>query len=101
MQKKMSIFLTHFPFFPVFWIKIQDMKGTVLIVDDNMEVLNVLKKIVKHEFETVLTLSNPNTIIEILRRTEVDIVMIDMNFRSRVHNGNEGLFWMIRSCSQP
>ena len=70
------------------------MKGTVLIVDDNREVLNALEKIVKREFETVLTLTNPNRIIEILGRNEIDVVMIDMNFRSGVHNGNEGLFWM-------
>ena len=70
------------------------MKGTVLIVDDNREVLNALEKIVRQQFETVFTLSNPNRIIETLSRTEVDIVMIDMNFRSGVHNGNEGLFWM-------
>ena len=70
------------------------MKGTVLIVDDNREVLSRLEKIVHKDFDKVITLSNPNRIIEILSNSEVDLVMIDMNFRSGVHNGNEGLFWM-------
>ena len=70
------------------------MKGTILIVDDNRDILNALEKVVKKEFDTVLTLTNPNRIIEILGRNEIDVVMIDMNFRSGVHNGNEGLFWM-------
>ncbi|HCU21283.1 MAG TPA: hypothetical protein DF818_18775, partial [Bacteroidales bacterium] len=58
------------------------MKRTVLIVDDNRDVLKALEKIVKKEFEVVLTLTNPNRIVEILGSNDIDIVMIDMNFRS-------------------
>ena len=70
------------------------MKGSVLIVDDSREVLKSLVKTVSNEFENVSTLTNPNLIIETLIRTEPDIVMLDMNFRSGVHNGNEGFYWM-------
>jgi DNA-binding NtrC family response regulator len=70
------------------------MKGSVLVVDDNRDVLRALENIIRQEFEKVITLTNPNRIPEILGRHEIDIVMIDMNFRSGVHNGNEGLFWM-------
>lgn len=69
-------------------------KGTLLIVDDNRDLLNDLKLIMQNEFEKVLTITDPNRIHEILRSNEVDIVMLDMNFKSGVHNGNEGLFWM-------
>jgi DNA-binding NtrC family response regulator len=48
----------------------------------------------KNEFKKVITIANPNRINEILRKNEVDVVMLDMNFTSGVHNGNEGLFWM-------
>ena len=41
-----------------------------------------------------LTLTDPNRINETLRKNDVDIVMLDMNFKSGIHNGNEGLFWM-------
>lgn len=70
------------------------MKGSVLIVDDNREILTALEKVVKKEFEKVITLTNPNRIPEALERNNIDIVMLDMNYRSGNHNGNEGLFWM-------
>ena len=69
-------------------------KGTLLIVDDNREVLNALAGITRPEFEKVITLNDPNRINETLRTSDVDIVMLDMNFRAGVHNGNEGIFWM-------
>jgi len=69
-------------------------KGTLLIVDDNQAILNSLALAMKNEFDNVITLTNPNRIIEILRKNVVDIVMLDMNFKSGIHNGNEGLFWM-------
>ncbi|MDO9340297.1 MAG: sigma-54 dependent transcriptional regulator [Bacteroidales bacterium] len=69
-------------------------KGTILIVDENKGILNALELIMQNEFEKVITLTNPNRINEILRMNDVDIVMLDMNFRSEIHNGNEGLFWM-------
>lgn len=69
-------------------------KGTLLIVDDNKNLLNALELIMQNEFEKVITLKDPNRINEILRKDDVDIVMLDMNFKSGVHNGNEGLFWM-------
>jgi DNA-binding NtrC family response regulator len=69
-------------------------KGTLLIVDENRSVLNALEDITRPEFERVIKLTDPNRINETLRRTDVDIVMLDMNFKSGIHNGNEGLFWM-------
>jgi DNA-binding NtrC family response regulator len=69
-------------------------KGTLLIVDEDKVILSSLEKIMKNEFATVLTLADPNRIHETLRTHDVDIVMLDMNFRSAIHNGNEGLYWM-------
>jgi DNA-binding NtrC family response regulator len=69
-------------------------KGTLLIVDDNKGLLDALELIMQNEFEKVITLTNPNRINEILRKNDVDIVMLDMNYKSGVNNGNEGLFWM-------
>jgi DNA-binding NtrC family response regulator len=69
-------------------------KGVLLIVDDNRSFLKDLERIMRNEFEKIIALTDPNRINEILRKNEVDIVMLDMNFRSGVHNGNEGLFWM-------
>jgi DNA-binding NtrC family response regulator len=70
------------------------MKGTLLIVDDNRDILKSLENITRSEFEKIVTLTDPNRIHEMLRTNDIDIVMLDMNFRSGIHNGNEGLFWM-------
>jgi DNA-binding NtrC family response regulator len=69
-------------------------RGTILIVDENRSTLSALEQIMVAEFEKVFTLTDPNRINELLRKNEVDIVLLDMNFKSGIHNGNEGLFWM-------
>jgi DNA-binding NtrC family response regulator len=69
-------------------------KGTLLIVDDDKGFLNAIERTVQSDFEKIITLTDPNRINEILRKNDIDVVMLDMNFKSGVHNGNEGLFWM-------
>jgi len=68
--------------------------GTILIVDEDKGDLKALKGIMSDEFERVLTISDPNRIPGILDQNDIDIVVLDMNFRAAIHNGNEGLFWM-------
>lgn len=68
--------------------------GTILIVDEDKGLLKTLARIMRDEFECVMTLNDPNRIPGLLRSNEVDVVVLDMNFRAAVHNGNEGLFWM-------
>jgi len=68
--------------------------GTLLVVDDNKGLLSALELIMQNEFEKVITITNPNLINEMLRKNDVDVVMLDMNFKAGVHNGNEGLYWM-------
>ena len=43
-------------------------KGTILIVDENKDILNDLGSIMKNEFEKVITLTDPNRINEILQK---------------------------------
>lgn len=69
-------------------------KGTLLIVDKNKSDQNALKLVLQKEVEKIVSLANPNRIHEILNKNEVDIVLIEMNFRAAINSGNEGLFWM-------
>lgn len=69
-------------------------KGTLLIVDENKDILNALERIMKNEFEKVIVLTDPNRIYEVFGKNDIDIVILDMNFKAGVHNGNEGLFWI-------
>jgi len=69
-------------------------RGTLLLVDDDRTILNSLQQVMRNEFDKVIPLSDPNRINEILRLNEVDVVILDMNFKSGISNGNEGIYWI-------
>ncbi len=69
-------------------------KGTLLIVEDNISVQKSLKLYLKSKFENVITLSNPNQINQILDSANIDVILLDMNFLAGIFTGNEGIFWM-------
>lgn len=68
--------------------------GKILIVDDNRSALSALSLLLQFEFDTVVTLNNPNQIHTELRKTDYDIILLDMNFSAGINSGNEGLFWL-------
>jgi DNA-binding NtrC family response regulator len=70
------------------------MKGKILILDDNKSVLTALEMLLQIEFESVFTLSNPVTLLSQIKQHNIDIVLLDMNFRAGINNGNEGIFWL-------
>lgn len=69
---------------------------TILIVDDNKSVLASLELLLESEFNRILTANNPNQIIAFLSTTNIDLVVLDMNFSTGINNGNEGLYWLKR-----
>ena len=69
-------------------------KGTVLIVDDHINVLKALVQLLETEFEPVLSASNPKGIPELLKENTVDVVLLDMNFSAGLNRGDEGLYWL-------
>ena len=71
-------------------------KGHILIVDDDHDVLFTAKTILKREYEKVTTENSPNRLETLLQREDIDLVILDMNFKAGVTSGNEGLFWLKR-----
>jgi DNA-binding NtrC family response regulator len=69
-------------------------KGTLLIVDDNKSVNSALEMMLQYEVEKLITITSPKRIHEILDQSEIDIVLLDMNFQAGINSGNEGLFWL-------
>jgi len=69
-------------------------KGKLLIADDNKAILSSLELLLKPDFEEVRTISNPNQLYTELDRTVFDVILLDMNFKSGINSGNEGLFWL-------
>ena len=69
-------------------------QGTLLVVDDNRNILTSLQYLLVDYFGQILTLDSPVTIPTVLAQNGVDIVLLDMNFSSGINNGNEGLYWL-------
>jgi len=69
-------------------------KATVLIVDDDPDVLTAVKLLLKTEVQEVITEKNPENLNWLLQRNQVDLVLLDMNFNSAINTGNEGLYWL-------
>ena len=69
-------------------------QGTLLVVDDNRNILTSLQYLLNEYFERVLTLSSPISIPTLLRKEDIHVVLLDMNFSSGINSGNEGLYWL-------
>lgn len=76
-------------------------QGTILIVDDNRNILTTVRMLLEPVFANIITIANPNSIPAKLREEHPDVVLLDMNFSSGINSGNEGLFWLreIKSVS--
>ena len=76
-------------------------QGTILIVDDNRNILTTVRMLLDPIFHNIITIANPNSIPAKLREEHPDVVLLDMNFSSGINSGNEGLFWLreIKSLS--
>lgn len=70
------------------------MKGNILILDDNISVLTALEMFLQAEFEAVYTLQNPNSLIATIKKHQIDVVLLDMNFKAGINTGNEGIYWL-------
>ena len=69
-----------------------DLHGkTVLILDDDEQILETIKLVFEELVGTVLTSSDPREVITLLDEKQVDLVIMDMNYTRGSVNGNEGL----------
>lgn len=69
-------------------------KASVLVIDDDQDVLTALMLFLKGEVSNVFTERNPENIPSLLNSKTIDLVLLDMNFNASVNSGNEGLFWL-------
>lgn len=67
---------------------------TLLVIDDNRSVLAAVRLIAELKFDRVVTSTSPSRIPALLREELPDCVLLDMNFKTTVNNGNEGLYWL-------
>ncbi len=71
-------------------------KCCVLAVDDDPDVLIAVRMLLKNEVQKIVVEKNPENIPALLKEQNFDLLLLDMNFKSSINTGNEGLFWLKR-----
>jgi DNA-binding NtrC family response regulator len=68
--------------------------ATILIIDDEEDILLTLRLFLKQHFEHVITEHNPNLMPRLMRQHEPDVILLDMNFKKGDTSGKEGFQWL-------
>jgi len=68
--------------------------GSVLIVDDDTDVLQAAKLFLKQHISKVDIETEPSRIPTLLKKYQYDVILLDMNFTEDVSSGKEGFYWI-------
>lgn len=70
--------------------------GKVLVVDDDEDVLQAARLLLKKRSTLVHTEKDPEQIPVLLKNHDYDVILLDMNFKQDVSSGREGFYWLDR-----
>lgn len=68
--------------------------ASILIVDDDPDVLTAVRLLLKTEARSVVMEKNPENLRAQLVKENFDLILLDMNFTSSINTGNEGFYWL-------
>jgi DNA-binding NtrC family response regulator len=68
--------------------------AAILVVDDDPDVLTAIRLLLKPQVKEIVAEKNPENIRMHLSKQSFDLILLDMNFKSAVNSGNEGLYWL-------
>lgn len=69
-------------------------KGKILIIDDEEDIQLSLQLFLSQHFTQVQTEGNPFHIPRILRNSDYDLILLDMNFKKGDTSGKDGMMWL-------
>ncbi len=75
-------------------------RATILVIDDDRDVLTAARMLLKQHFELVLTTDDPAAIPDVMAAERVDVFLLDMNFAIGHNTGEEGLHWLRQILTQ-
>ena len=75
-------------------------RASILIVDDDSDVLTAARLLLQQHFDRVLTTENPLQIDEFMNNELIDVFLVDMNFAIGRNTGDEGLKLLERILSR-
>lgn len=68
--------------------------GTILVVDDNPNILLAARICLGKVFAKVITYTLPEKMLATMNQETVDVVLLDMNFSPGTNSGSDGLEWL-------
>lgn len=71
-------------------------KGTLLVVDDDADILTAARLLLQRRFAEVVTCRQPDRIPDLMDRHRFDAVLLDMNFGPGESSGRQGFEWLQR-----
>ncbi len=71
-------------------------KTSLLVIDDDSDILKTLGVILANDFDPIVLESNPDKISYLMHQHQFDVVMLDMNYSPGETSGKEGLSWLRR-----
>ena len=69
-------------------------KATILVIDDDEDVLLSVNLVLKKQYETIITKNSPKEINQLISTQKIDIIVLDMNYRIGFNDGKEGIYWL-------
>ena len=69
-------------------------KAAILIIDDDDDVLLSAKLLLKKHYSNVITRNNPKEINQLISTENIDVIVLDMNYRIGFNDGKEGMYWL-------
>lgn len=68
--------------------------GTILVADDNPDILLAARICLGSFFAKVITHTSPEKMLLTMNQEPVDVVLLDMNFTPGTNSGSDGLQWL-------
>ena len=69
-------------------------EATILVIDDDEDVLISANLLLKQKYTNIITRSNPREINHLITTEAIDIILLDMNYRVGFNDGKEGMYWL-------
>ncbi|SFC48054.1 sigma-54-dependent transcriptional regulator [Pseudoalteromonas denitrificans] len=68
--------------------------GSILVVDDNQDILIAAKLLLKKHYDIIKTTDSPFEIESYIKQFNPDVIILDMNYSQDSVSGKEGFFWL-------
>lgn len=73
---------------------LEKINGTIVVVDDDKDVLLSARLYLQQYFASVIVLNKPTDLLPLATQHRADVVLLDMNYHRGSNDGREGLHWL-------